>query len=591
MNKSLGFLPRRVLRGCRAFFVAWCITTVALANTVTLRIVTYNIQTDTGSLTAPRPGLIAPSSGGSVTNGGVLEGIGEEILAGNFQPIDVLALQETTSNTTTIQPIVNGLNVFYSSRGMAARYAMSTYQATESGGFTSGGNGPNALVYNTNTVQLIASVPVDPPGGISNLGSVSGEYREVMRYQFAPAGVTTNSMNTFYVYVSHYKASTGAANQTARNGEAAIIRTNSATALPSDARVLYVGDFNASNSSEPMYQTLVAPGVNQAFDPLNPSGAAGMNWGTSTTNTNILKMLSESATNLRFRDDYHMMTSNVLYGVGGGLALVPGTYHVFGVNGTTAYNGTVNLASNTSLNNLNTNGVGITAAQLRQYLTTATDHLPAVADYTIQIPDTTPAASFTGSPTNGLAPLTVTFTDTSTGTITNRFWNFGDTSSTNVTTNSVMHIYAAGTYDVMLVVTGSGGVSTNAKTAYITALTVFQSWQIQYFGGTTNAAAASDADPDGDGQNNMAEFSAGTDPTNSASAFTIISIARDVGGVTVTWNSVLGSIYQVQYKDDIADSIWNNLNGDVTAEGSTASKLDDTIDANAQRVYRVLLVP
>src|SRR5262249_15871603 len=42
-----------------------------------------------------------------------------------------------------------------------------------------------------------------------------------------------------------------------------------------------------------------------------------------------------------------------------------------------------------------------------------------------------PVALFSGSPTNGAAPLTVTFTDTSTGTITNRNWSFGDGGVTN----------------------------------------------------------------------------------------------------------------------------------------------------------------
>ena len=97
------------------------------------------------------------------------------------------------------------LNTYYNAPGM---YAMSTYQATESGGDTSNGNGPNALVYNTTTVQLLASVPVDPPGGTSKLGSSSGEYREVMRYEFAPAGVTPTPANEFYIYVSHYKSGT-----------------------------------------------------------------------------------------------------------------------------------------------------------------------------------------------------------------------------------------------------------------------------------------------------------------------------------------------------------------------------------------------
>ena len=47
-----------------------------------------------------------------------------------------------------------------------------------------------------------------------------------------------------------------------------------------------------------------------------------------------------------------------------------------------------------------------------------------------------PVADFTGSPTTGTAPLAVTFNDNSTGTISNWFWDFGDSSTTNVTTNT-----------------------------------------------------------------------------------------------------------------------------------------------------------
>ena len=83
----------------------------------------------------------------------------------------------------------------------------------------------------------------------------------------------------------------------------------------------------------------------------------------------------------------------------------------------------------------------------------------------------TNVASFTASPTNGVAPLTVTFTDTSTGSITNRFWNFGDGSTTNFTAlTSPTHTYTAGTYNVTLIVSGSGISSTNTKPNYITAV-------------------------------------------------------------------------------------------------------------------------
>jgi PKD repeat protein len=79
-----------------------------------------------------------------------------------------------------------------------------------------------------------------------------------------------------------------------------------------------------------------------------------------------------------------------------------------------------------------------------------------------------PVATFTGSPTAGLHPLTVTFTDTSTGNITNRFWSFGDGSTSNTTVTSVAYTYAvAGTNTVALTVSGLGGSNTLTRTNYI----------------------------------------------------------------------------------------------------------------------------
>jgi hypothetical protein len=370
-----------------------------------LRIVTYNIEDDIDGAIAPLPGLIAAVGNTNDTQaGGVLEGIGEEIVGNDpAQPLDILALEETTSNPLTITPIVNGMNAFY---GVAGMYSNSTYQATESGGDTADGNGPNALVYNTRTVQLLASVPVDPPGGPGNLGSTYGEYREAMRYEFAPAGVSPTSTNEFYIYVSHYKSGTGTVNENDRFGEAKIIRDDEAANLPASADVIYVGDYNITTSGEASYQTMLsnaAPtGVLQGvgIDPLNVSGATSIDWGTSTTLTNILAMETESATDLRYRDDLQVMTTNVYYGSGGGLAYVAGTYHTFANNGTTPYNGSVNSGSDTALNNrLQTNApVFITAAQLLTDLASASDHLPVVADYTVPLPaPTIPSFSLAGT--------------------------------------------------------------------------------------------------------------------------------------------------------------------------------------------------
>jgi PKD repeat protein len=79
-----------------------------------------------------------------------------------------------------------------------------------------------------------------------------------------------------------------------------------------------------------------------------------------------------------------------------------------------------------------------------------------------------PVASFSGTPTNGVAPLPVVFTDASIGSITNWIWNLGDgTSVTNASNASVNHTYAAGTYTVSLTVNGTGGSSVATSNNYV----------------------------------------------------------------------------------------------------------------------------
>ncbi len=79
-----------------------------------------------------------------------------------------------------------------------------------------------------------------------------------------------------------------------------------------------------------------------------------------------------------------------------------------------------------------------------------------------------PTADFVGSPTMGTWPLTVSFTDHSTGTITNGFWDFGDGATTNTVTANLMHTYqGAGTNTVSLTVSGPVGTDTLTRPGYI----------------------------------------------------------------------------------------------------------------------------
>lgn len=342
-----------------------------------LRVVTYNISADINGVTTPNFGLNE-----------VLEGIGEENYLGIERPLDILALQETTSNDITVAPIVTDLNTFYNG---TAIYAQSAVQGGQSGS-NAFGNGPNAVVYNTKTLQLVNSVGVGTPRG-----SFNGEYRQVMRYQFQPVGGT--AANSFYVYVTHMKSSFSGdpyTNEFYRNEEAQIIRNDAGTlytAANPNPSILYVGDFNLSGSapisngtnSVSAYQTMTAAGPGQAVDPLNINPQNNnITWSGDAAYASIM---TESVYNLYYRDDFQLMTKNVYDGsTPQGLKYIPDSLHTFGNDGSIGLDGYVFDSANTALNNIDPNG-SIPALYLQYYLYFASDHYPVVADYTIPVPE------------------------------------------------------------------------------------------------------------------------------------------------------------------------------------------------------------
>jgi len=78
----------------------------------------------------------------------------------------------------------------------------------------------------------------------------------------------------------------------------------------------------------------------------------------------------------------------------------------------------------------------------------------------------TPTALFSASPTSGIEPLTVSFTDQSTGDITSWSWSFGNGETS--TDQNPTHTYkTADTYTVSLTVTGPGGSDAKTISDYI----------------------------------------------------------------------------------------------------------------------------
>lgn len=77
----------------------------------------------------------------------------------------------------------------------------------------------------------------------------------------------------------------------------------------------------------------------------------------------------------------------------------------------------------------------------------------------------TPTVNFTGGPRNGAVPLTVNFTNLTTGA-TNYSWNFGD-GNTSTATNPGNIYSTAGNYSVTLTAIGSGGTNALTQSNYI----------------------------------------------------------------------------------------------------------------------------
>jgi hypothetical protein len=142
-------------------------------------------------------------------------------------------------------------------------------------------------------------------------------------------------------------------------------------------------------------------------------------------------------------------------------------------------------------------------------------------------------------------------------------------------------------------------MSTLVSNNLITVITAFQAWQQQYFACTNCPQAAALADPDGDGQNNQAEFLSGTDPTNNLSALRIVAVVQRSNDTVITWTTTGGFTNSVEAAaGDAGGGYTNNftdLSGPLTISGSgdvTTNYVDVGGTSNAPALYyRVRLVP
>lgn len=74
----------------------------------------------------------------------------------------------------------------------------------------------------------------------------------------------------------------------------------------------------------------------------------------------------------------------------------------------------------------------------------------------------------------------------------------------------------------------------------------------------------------------------------AAPALQITSITLvSSNAVVLTWPSVVGRIYQVQHRDDVASGSWSNSTGEISATKTKVAAILSMPDGITQRFYRV----
>jgi len=119
-------------------------------------------------------------------------------------------------------------------------------------------------------------------------------------------------------------------------------------------------------------------------------------------------------------------------------------------------------------------------------------------------------------------------------------------------------------------------------------------WKLKYGFDPLDPTVAG-ADPDHDGENNLEEYLAGTNPTNSASVFHIISAAKTNQDMRVTWSTVGGHSYVLQTNGNLGASTFADFSPLISVGGTnegTTNYLDPGAVTNyPSRFYRIRLGP
>ncbi len=161
-------------------------------------------------------------------------------------------------------------------------------------------------------------------------------------------------------------------------------------------------------------------------------------------------------------------------------------------------------------------------------------------------------------------------------------FNFNSTSATLTISGSAQQTFTANVQ-----ATNAGGTSSRSVT-FIIPLTALEEWRLANFGTTANTGIAADhEDADHDGQSNLAEYHAGTDPNDPVDVFKVLSTTLSGNAFTLTIPGKAGRIYQLQRRDNLSAGPWTPVATTEPLGADTTAELTDPSPPPGRAFYRV----
>jgi hypothetical protein len=105
------------------------------------------------------------------------------------------------------------------------------------------------------------------------------------------------------------------------------------------------------------------------------------------------------------------------------------------------------------------------------------------------------------------------------------------------------------------------------------AETLSDEWKLKFFGSLTHPQAVADADPDGDGSSNGAEFARGSNPINlHLYPCDLVSNGSVANGIQLRWFGESGKRYRVEAATRLDPILWRIIAGNLMGQGNVMER-------------------